>query len=358
MNHDLRSGSAAGSADMVGAPVRVGVIGLGRQARQVLVPAIQRCDALRIVAVATSRPETAEAVRVLFGYPAVVGYAALLCRDDVEAVVIATPAAVQMAITVASLGAGKHVFCETPGPRSGEELRTVAQAQAAAARVVGYDTCLRYAPIYRHLRDQIPSVRAGGQVVLTIRYYAGLRHVVDLAHFLLGAVARVAAWRREQQVAVLEFATGDLGIIHCGGPAHLGIPMETADVSGGAGLITARGSRELTAYVLPDPTGIDELDFASAPATVWAPSTSIVYGALNPLVLRGYVPALEAFAAAVRQGTSTPSGIDQAARAIGVEQAIDRAIAAGHPVEVGTGSGEARSGEQSGGSRRPRRVEG
>lgn len=315
--------------------VRLGVIGAGWHARQMLIPAIQRCEGLRIVAIATGRAETAAAVSAQFGYPAVVGHEALLRRDDVDAVVIATPADIQTEITVAALRAGKHVFCETPGPRALEELETVGRALTGSGRVLSYGTCLRYAPIYQQLRDLIPEVRAAGTVVLTIRYYAGLRHVVDLAHFLLGDVAQVGSWSREgQQVGVLEFASGDLGVIHAGGPVHAGIPLEAVEVSGSGGLARAVGSRELVAYRLPEPAAVAGLTFGSAPATVWAPAPSLAYGALSPLVLRGYVPEMEAFAAAIRVGTSTPSGLAQIARAIRVEAAIARSAAAGQPTDV------------------------
>jgi predicted dehydrogenase len=316
-------------------PLRVGVIGVGWHASEILVPAIQRCEGVRIVVLATSRQATAEAVERRFGYPAVVGHESPLTRDDVEAVVVATPAEVQTEVTVAALRAGKHVFCETPGPRTPEDVRTVGQAHAAADRVLSYGTCLRYAPIYRRLRELVSDVRAGGAVTLAIRYYAGLRHVLDLAHFLLGDVARVTSWSREgQQVGVLEFASGDLGIVNCGGPVHFGVPLEGVEVSGAGGLLVARGSRELVAYRLPAPAAVADLSFDSAPATVWAPSPSIAYGALSSLVLRGYVPELAAFAAAVRTGTETESGLDQAERAVRVERAIARSAAARGPVEV------------------------
>jgi predicted dehydrogenase len=320
---------------MARAPVRVGVIGVGWHAGEILVPAIQRCEGLRIVALATACAATAAAVQDRFGYPTVVGHAALLAREEIDAVVIVTPADIQTELTVAALRAGKHVFCETPGPRTAEEVETVAETLASTDRVLSYGTCLRYAPIYRELRGLIPDVRAAGSVVLTVRYYAGLRHVVDLAHFLLGDVARVSSWSREgQQVTVLEFASGDLGIVNSGGPVHFGVPLEAVEVSGRAGLLRARESRELVAYRLPNPARVTGLSFAGAPATVWAPAASIAYGQLGQLALRGYVPELEAFGAAVRGGTRTASGLDQAERAVRVERAIGRATTEGGAVEV------------------------
>lgn len=315
--------------------VRIGVIGAGWHATQVLIPAIQRCEGLRIVALATSRAATAAAVEARFGYPAVVGHEALLQRVDVDAVVVAAPPHAQTAVTLAALGAGKHVFCETPGPRTLDELAAVRQALAPKHRVLAYGTCLRHAPIYRRLHDLIPEVRAEGTVTLTVRYYAGLRHVVDLARMLLGDVARILAWSAgRDQIGMLEFASGDLGVLHCGGPVHFGIPLEAVEVSGAGGLLFARGSRELLAYRLPEAVGAGALTFESAPATIWSPSPSLVYGALNPLVLRGYVPELEAFAAAIRDGTPAESGIEQIGRAVLVEQAIAQSAAERRAIDV------------------------
>ncbi|MDQ4096528.1 MAG: hypothetical protein M3144_01495, partial [Actinomycetota bacterium] len=116
--------------------------------------------------------------------------------------------------------------------------------------------------------------------------------------------------------------------------AHFGNPLEAVEVSGGGGLMIAKGSRELVAYRLPEATGVAGLTFAAAPATIWAASPSIAYGALNPLVLRGYAPELEAFAGAIRGGAATESGIDQIERAITIEAAIARAAVEGRTVEV------------------------
>ena len=45
----------SGDGDELGdEPVRIGLIGCGRHARQVLLPAIQRCEGLRLVAIATA----------------------------------------------------------------------------------------------------------------------------------------------------------------------------------------------------------------------------------------------------------------------------------------------------------------
>jgi predicted dehydrogenase len=317
------------------APIRLGVIGVGRHAGQILIPAIQRCRDLRIVALATAHPASSAVAAARFGYPTVVGSGALLARDDVESVVITTPAATQVELTLAALAAGKHVFCETPGLQTPEDARLVAAALAASDRVLSYGTCLRYAPIYRQARQLIPAVRLGEQVVVTLRYYAGLRHTYDLATYLLGEVRAVTCTRvGAQTVAQLSFAGGDLAIVHGGGPMNLGIPLELVEASGPGGLLSARGGRELWSFVAPEPREIDALTMSAAPATVWAAPPSIAYGALNQLALRGYVPELDAFALAIREGGATESGLDEAARTMRVVRAAERAAAEGREVPV------------------------
>jgi len=316
-------------------PIRVAVIGTGRHTRQILLPALLRSQGIRVVTLATAHPETAAAAQQELGFPAVVGAETVLARSDVEAVVVATSGASLSQLTAAALAAGKHVFCETPGIRTPEEAQAVGTALRQSDRVLAYGTCLRYAPIYQQLRALLPEVRTAEGVVLTLRYYEWLRHIYDLALYLLGDVAAVTSLRRAgQHVTLLEFAAGDLAMVHGGGPPNVAIPMELAEVSGPSGLLSARGARELWSYRgLPSVSSMD-VAFDSAPATVWAPSASIPYASLTPLTLRGYVPELESFAQSVRTGAPTLSGLDQAERTLRLERAVARAEAEGSRVTV------------------------
>jgi predicted dehydrogenase len=248
---------------------------------------------------------------------------------------ISAPTATHADLTVAALRAGKHVYCETPGVTTPEEVERVSRALAESGCVLSYGTHLRYAPVYKMLGELLPELRAGGNLVLSIRFYSWVRHMYDLALLLLGDLTTVTARRQAGQTVVLaETAGGDLLVVHSGGPANPAIPLEYVQVSGAGGVATVRDGHALGVFREAAAVGAHDLAFASAPATVWSPTASIPYAGLVGYTLRGYIPALEAFVQAARAGASTVSGIDQAARTLRVERAVARAVAEGGPVRV------------------------
>jgi predicted dehydrogenase len=316
-------------------PLRLAVIGAGKHARALLIPALHLTPGLQLVALATGRAETAAAVQAQFGLPTDAGYEALLQRADIEAVLISSPTSTHADMTVAALRAGKHVYCETPGVTTPEEIARVSRAQAENGRVLTYGTHLRYAPVYRMLGTLLPEVRAGGSVVLSVRFYSWVRHMYDLTLLLLGDVAAVTARRQgTQTVVIAETAGGDLAIVHSGGPANPAIPLEYVQLTGAGGVVVVRDGHELSVFREAAAVGAHDLAFASAPATVWSPTASIPYEGLVGYTLRGYIPALETFVRAVRTGAPTLSGIDQAARTLRLERAVARAVAEGGMVTV------------------------
>lgn len=94
--------------------LRVGVIGLGRWGPN----HVRNFSALRDCRVtAVADPAEASLQRMHEGYREVAclgDYRALLARDDVDAVVVATPTNTHAEVVRASLEAGKHVLCEKP----------------------------------------------------------------------------------------------------------------------------------------------------------------------------------------------------------------------------------------------------
>ena len=122
-----------------GRPLRVGVIGTAYGGVSHL-PTFAARPEYEVVAVATSRPETARAAAERFGVPrAVVGYSALCADPEVDLVCVATRPRAHPEMVLAALEAGKHVFCEAPLAPTVAEAEVLCRAaqRAGVVAVVG-----------------------------------------------------------------------------------------------------------------------------------------------------------------------------------------------------------------------------
>ncbi|MBN1943476.1 MAG: Gfo/Idh/MocA family oxidoreductase [Phycisphaerae bacterium] len=103
-----------------------------------------KMDGLRPVAVADVRQNVAEDFAREFNLTAYTDPAALLARDDVDLVHVATPPATHHKIVLAALKAGKHVLCEKPLAMNAAEAKEMIDAAAKADRIAPVNFVLRY----------------------------------------------------------------------------------------------------------------------------------------------------------------------------------------------------------------------
>src|SRR5688500_13188889 len=115
--------------------IGVAIIGCGGIALQNHLPGLALCPDVKVVALCDANPEILERARQASPAAACSSdYRELLKRDDVHAVIIATPNFLHEPIVLKAVGAGKHVFCEKPLAMNFDEARRMYQA-AESARV-------------------------------------------------------------------------------------------------------------------------------------------------------------------------------------------------------------------------------
>jgi len=139
--------------------VGVGVIGVGLMGRRHAANAAALAEA-RLVAVADALPEVAAKVARELGASAC-SVEELLSRDDVRAVIVASPARLHEEHAIAAARAGKDVLVEKPVAPSLEAAdRIIAAARAAGVRLqVGFHR--RYDPPYVEARRVLASGTLG-----------------------------------------------------------------------------------------------------------------------------------------------------------------------------------------------------
>jgi predicted dehydrogenase len=139
-------------------PTRLGVVGCGFIGA-LHVEAARSSELLDVVAVADVRAEVAQAVADRFGVPARYDDArALIADDDVEAVVLAIPAAGRAELAVVALRVGKHLLLEKPPAMKCAELELIARARVGDLVVACCSSRFRH---FRAARAAADFLRSG-----------------------------------------------------------------------------------------------------------------------------------------------------------------------------------------------------
>ncbi len=113
-------------------PIRWGVLGAARFAREHMAPAIHLAKGAKLTALATTSPEKAAGFRAIQPDLRVhASYQALLEDPEIDAVYVPLPNHLHVEWTLRALDAGKHVLCEKPLAMRADEFDSVVSKRDA-----------------------------------------------------------------------------------------------------------------------------------------------------------------------------------------------------------------------------------
>lgn len=331
------------------APLKVGIIGVGTHARQVLIPAIEQIpDAMRLVALATAHEETARAAGAFYRLPCHVGHDRLIADPNVEAVINASKGDHE-AVAIAALEAGKHVFSETPAIGTEEGAGRIRRLAAGKRLTYLVGSCLRYAPVYQKMKNLLGTWREAepGPRTFSASYYFAGGHFHNLMLYLGGrieSVLHLTAPDGAGTITLLRFASGDIGSIRDCGFNNWTPPYEQVEIVHRSGWMIAEDGRAIRFHQTPRARAVHpmKLTFESASGELYQTTFSIPYGQNQQLHLRGYVPELMEFADCVATGAPPTCGVGDALATFRVGDAARRSREAGGqwaPVRDDPGAG-------------------
>ncbi|MBI3870276.1 MAG: Gfo/Idh/MocA family oxidoreductase [Verrucomicrobia bacterium] len=231
--------------------IGIAIIGCGGITLQNHLPGLALCADVRVTALCDTDAATLERARQQTGVTtASTRYEDIVSRDDVDAVIIATPNFTHAPIALAAIRGGKHVLCEKPLALSATDAK--AMAAAADAANVRHMTAFtyRFVPAMRYLAHLMKQGAAGQPYHYRscrlqdwgtrnlgwrqVKKLAGtgelgdmLSHRIDFAHLLVGPMRRLVAQTKvlhalrqgapsdlEDWVAILaEFQNGASGVL-------------------------------------------------------------------------------------------------------------------------------------------------
>jgi myo-inositol 2-dehydrogenase/D-chiro-inositol 1-dehydrogenase len=154
----MRGGRA--NADRVAAPLRIGVIGVGRIGRLHAELIAGPVRGATLAAVHDSRSDTATSVAAELGVPAAGSAEELITSPDVDAVAVCSSTDTHADLIVAAAGAGKATFCEKPVSLDLQDVDRALEAvtRSGAPFQIGFNR--RFDPAHRAVHDAV----AGGEV--------------------------------------------------------------------------------------------------------------------------------------------------------------------------------------------------
>jgi predicted dehydrogenase len=198
-------------------PIGVAIIGCGGITLQNHLPGLALSPDTRVVALCDNDAATLERARQQTGISVTsTKYEEIVKRDEVQAVIIATPNFAHAPMALAAIAAGKHVLCEKPMALNYTEAKQMASAadQAGVCHMTAFT--YRFVPAMRYLSHLVKRGDLGQpyhyrscrlqdwgtrnlgwrqvkKLAATGELGDMLSHRIDFAHLLVGPMKRLVA---------------------------------------------------------------------------------------------------------------------------------------------------------------------
>lgn len=262
---------------------RIGFVGAGNYATQVLVPAFAKTTASLVSIASGAGVSSVHVARKLGIESACTDAHALIDSPDIDTVVVTTRHDSHAEFVRAALERGKHVFCEKPLTRTRDELLEVEAVYMRSGGGVDTSPCLmvgfnrRFAPHVVRIKSLLRAGSEPPAFIMTVnagavpkdtwiqdpavgggRLVGEACHFIDLLRFLAGApisdVAGFKLGRSADQVTsdkasfTLAFENGAVGTVHYLANGSKSFPKERLEVFAGGGILQLDNFRRLRGY--------------------------------------------------------------------------------------------------------------
>lgn len=142
--------------------IRLGVLSTAKIGVEIVLPAIQRSNQLRITAIASRDAKKAAKLAKTLNAPLSFGsYEDLLASDEVDAVYIPLPTSHHVEWAVKAAEAGKHVLCEKPIAIDAKDIKKIIKARDKHQVVVTEAFMVTYHPQWLKVAELIKKGRIG-----------------------------------------------------------------------------------------------------------------------------------------------------------------------------------------------------
>lgn len=184
--------------------IRLGIVGMGRWARECHLKNLRQLPSFQVVAISSrSRENVRKALELTEEKPLVFkDWRDLVESEEVEAVIVATPNDTHEDIALCALEAGKHVLVEKPPALTVEGCDRLIEVSKRKGTVLQVGFELRYSGLYQRAKELIASGEVGN---VRLMWCMGLRGPL------------LSSWRLNQEISggtLLEISTHHFDIFN------------------------------------------------------------------------------------------------------------------------------------------------
>ena len=236
------------------ATMKLGLIGCGPMGRS-LATSAQELEHAEVVLVSDIDEDRAKGLANDLGAEYVTDYDALLDREEIDGVLIASPPFLHRPMVEAAASAGKHIFCEKPMAPYVADCDAMIDAIERAGVTFQIGHVCRFHATHSKVRELVASGAYGSPTTMLVhrigstwgREHPGWRlsrsksggtlmevnaHEIDFMRYVCGDVARVSAvgghFVDERQdypdvaLVSMQFASGAVGVLHSSHASAIG----------------------------------------------------------------------------------------------------------------------------------------
>ena len=321
--------------------LRIGIIGAGYWGEKLL-RVFRSTNGAQVQAVCDADPKRRAAVEG--EAPVVATTADLLAREDIDAVLVATPPSSHYALAREVIAAGKHCWVEKPLALRALQARDLVEAARQRRVTVFVDETFLYDPLLQQAKSWIDAGRLGRLYHLSFErlgmgrvrrdsnvWWNSAPHDLSILRYLVPAAVEgvhVDAFSYLQRgIADMAVATVKLA---GGVSAHMYLswlsPLKVASIVivGSTGMLHYEGRFGKRAlhffdYAVADPAAVTD---NVVPIPTFAATETVTGGAEEPLAL-----AAQAFVASIRDGVPAPSAGEYSQKVVELLEAGEKSAA-------------------------------
>lgn len=314
--------------------VRIGFIGAGRHASNILYPSL-RYAPIELVALAALEEDEAHIAAKNFGAPKyyVGGFEEMLAKEKLDACIVAVKPPDYYHVLTGVLDAGLPMFAEKPAGGSVAEALEIEQLAQRKKIPIQVGFMKRFAPAYRLAKEALAKKDFGKPTAFVGKFVMGGGlypdeytylvdnpiHMVDLLRFFMGEVERVSVektdWGNKQwsYAVTLRFANNAIGMLHLANTQSWRKHNEFVEITG-QGHFTSVDNVIHYQYHASD-----------GPGETWEPNPTVPSAQNASVMLTGYAYELIHFCDVVREHITPQATITDARRALELIDDIYRA---------------------------------